>query len=178
LTEQRDDRLADEDELDSTIGDSESYGWRSRESTSHTDLWLRLCCFIGVSWTLGLYVAYPAPTTIPLFVGLAFIFTSWVTTTWGRLLIDMMQRRESLATISAKVSRRFKVGFGLGTALVIYWIWISLFTGREARALLVKNDGDKYFIAVNLHNNESILSDFIKEMTLLIAKRECNRLLP
>jgi hypothetical protein len=87
-------------------------------------------------------------------------------------LKDLVQRRESVAAVLARCSTLFRIGFGLATGLVIWWIAISLWSGRESGPIPMQDTGEKFFIAVNLHNNENILNDFIKELTSLIFHRE------
>jgi hypothetical protein len=139
---------------------------------SQANLLMRLCVFIGISWTIGLYSTYPSPTTVPVFIGSAFIITSWAVFTWSRLLLDLAQRKQSIGSIMARWSLRHRVGLGLATALVFWWAMITLFSGAESQTPARLHHGDKYFIAVNLHNNEAILDNFITEMTLLSFHRE------
>jgi len=141
-------------------------------SVGQKDLPFRLCIFVGISWMIGLFSTYPAPTTIPLFIGLAFILAAWVILTWVRMLKSLVEGKDSVMSIKARYPLRFRICLGLATALVLYWTVITLFAGTEPAPPVVSENGDKYFIAVNLHNNEAILHDFIKEMILLIFHRE------
>jgi len=144
----------------------------NRRPGSQVDLPLRLCTFVGMSWTIGLYSAYPAPTTIPLFIGSAFILAAWVILTWVRIVKSLAEGKDSIMSIRTRYSVRFRVYLVLATALLLYWSAITLFVGAESDPPVIDGKGEKYFIAVNLHNNEAILHDFIKEMILLIFHRE------
>lgn len=148
-------------------------GSRTRRDGGQVDLPLRLCIFVGVSWTIGLYSTYPAPTTIPLFIGSAFILAGWVVLTWTRLFKDLAQGKESVTTIKARYPLRCRISIGLATALVLWWISITLLARAELAPLTMVGNGDRYFIAVNLHNNEAILHDFIQEVTMLLFHRKC-----
>ena len=144
----------------------------NRRSAPPTNLLFRLCGFIGLSWMIGLYSIYPSPTTVPMFVGSAFVLVSWVMITWTRLLMDLAQRRQSVATIKARCSRRFRIGLGLASALVFWWIMITQFAGGELPYPVLRDEGERYFIAINLHNNEAILDNMISELTLLLFHRK------
>ena len=143
-----------------------------RRSAPPTSLLFRLCGFIGLSWTIGLYSIYPSPTTVPVFVGSAFVLASWVMITWTRLLMELAQRRQSVATIKARCSWRVRTGLGLASALVFWWIMITQFAGGELQPPDLRDDGERYFIAINLHNNEAILDNLINELTLLLFHRK------
>jgi hypothetical protein len=154
-----------------TAGES-SDGPRGKRRDGLGDLPLRLCTFIGASWTIGLYSAYPTPSTVPIFIGLAFILIAWTVVTWSRVLKDLAYRKDSLSTVKARYPLRLRIPLVLATALLFWWITITLFTGAELTPPIALDHGERYFIAVNLHNNEAILSDFIKEITLLTSHRK------
>lgn len=82
-----------------------------------------------------------------------------------------MQRKESIAAVRARYPLRTKLGLGVASVLVLWWIAITVFAGKEPDVPAMIGNGEKYFIAVNLHNNEAILHDFIKQLTLLIFHR-------
>jgi hypothetical protein len=146
---------------------------RGRHHDSQADLLIRLCVFIGVSWTIGLYLAYPAPTTIPLFIGSAFVLAAWAVLSWLRLLKDLIQRKDSLSAIKARYPLRSRMSLGFATGLLLWWTAITYSAGAEATPVI--QNGERYFIAVNLHNNEAILHDFIREMTMLIFHRKSSK---
>jgi hypothetical protein len=184
-TENRADRHIENDDSDSVNARDE---WSvpedpdrssERRNIGKGDLLLRLCAFIGTGWTMGLYLAYPAPTTVPLFIGIAFVLASWTIMTWTRPLKDLIQRKDSISSVKARFPMRFRIGLGLATALVLWWTLITVFAGTQPKPPIMIGNGEKYFIAVNFHNNEAILHDFIKELTLLIFHRKshCNRIL-
>jgi hypothetical protein len=149
-----------------------SSGPRGRRHGDQADLPLRLCIFVGVSWMVGLYLAYPAPTTVPIFIGSAFVLATWTVLSWVRVLRDITRRKDSLAAIRDRYPLRFRTLLGLATALLLWWTLITLFPATEPAPVLGQDK--QYFVAVNLHNNEAILHDFIEQMTLLIFHRECD----
>jgi hypothetical protein len=132
----------------------------------------RLCSLIGSITSIGLYIVYPAITTIPLFVGFVIILVSWVSITWLRLLNDLIRRRKARWAVFASLSWRFIIAFGMATALVSWWAFISFSSQAVLDTPWLRGNGDKYFIAVNLHNNQAILPGFTQELTSLIYHRE------
>ena len=158
-------------------GEKDAYESRRKRGDNYAKITLCVCGLVGVGWTTGLYIIYPAPTTVPLFIGLSFILTSWMIITWTRLVLEVAQRKEGLEGIKSRYSVKMRVCLGLATTLVIWWIGITLLAEGEKEPPVLPNNGGKYFIAVNLHNNEAILPDFIKELRLLIFHRELYRLL-
>jgi hypothetical protein len=148
-----------------------SHGSNGKRDEVYAKITLWVCALVGVGWTTGLYIVYPAPTTVPLFIGLSFILTSWVIVTWARLVVEVVQRKEGWEGIKSRYSVKLRVCLGLATTLVIWWIGISLLVEGEEGAPVTIGNEDKYFIAVNLHNNEAILPEFMKELRLLIFHR-------
>lgn len=131
-----------------------------------------LCVFIGLGWTIGLYATYPAPSTVPFFIGSAFILSAWVIITWISLLSALLRRRETARKIWSRYSTKLRVGLGVATILVLWWAIITLKPTDELwTPPTMIGTGEKYFIAVNLYNNEAIMSDFINELTALIFHR-------
>jgi hypothetical protein len=157
---------------DGHAGEEDVYGSSGKWGDIYAKITLWVCALVGVSWTTGLYIVYPAPTTVPLFIGLSFILTSWVIVTWARLVVEVVQRKEGWEVIKSRYTIKLRVCLGLATTLVIWWIGISLLVEGEEGAPVTLGNEDKYFIAVNLHNNEAILPDFMKELRLLIFHRE------
>jgi len=158
--------------------EEDAYGSRRKRGDIYAEITLWVCALVGVGWTTGLYIIYPAPTTVPLFIGLSFILTSWMIITWTRLVFEVAQRKEGLEGIKSRYSVKMEVFLGLATTLVIWWIGITLLAEGEKEPPVLSNNGDKYFIAVNLHNNEAILPDFVKELRLLIFHREFYLVIP
>jgi hypothetical protein len=148
------------------------YGSSGKRCDIYAKITLWVCALVGVSWTTGLYFVYPAPTTVPIFIGLSFILTSWAIVTWARLVMEVVQRKEGWEGIKSRYSVKLRVCLGLATTLVIWWIGISLLVEGDKEPPVILDNEDKYFIAVNLHNNEAILPDFMKELRLLIFHRE------
>ena len=157
---------------DGHAGEEVIYGSSRKRGNIYAKITLWLCALAGVSCTTGLYIVYPAPTTVPLFIGLAFILTSWTVVTWTRLVLEVVQRKEGWKGIKSRYSVKLRVCLGLATTLVMWWIGISFLVEGEKEAQVMVGNKDKYFIAVNLHNNEAILPDFMKELRLLISHRE------
>lgn len=126
--------------------------------------------WVGLGWTLAMYVAYPFPTTIPIFVGLALIVTGLVTESILRLGIDLLYRKQSLTCIlrTYSISRRILMAGGL--ALVIYWLCLGFKLPVEPVPSLP--DKGRIFIAANLHNNEEVLSHWSDEVIKLALNRE------
>lgn len=137
-----------------------------RRATTSPIVWL--CIVIGLGWTFGLYIAYPTPSTVPLFIGGAISICGWVLITWIGLLMELLRRRETARKIWSRWTMRFRIGCGLATALVIWWAIISVPTAQEEATPVMIGNGEKYFIAVNLYNSEAIMSDFISELTSLL----------
>lgn len=131
----------------------------------------RLSWVIGIGWTLGLYFTYPSPSTVPIFVGAAIILTSWVLLAWIELGASLLRRRSSSRKILSSHTERYWLILALCSPLVCWWFTISLISTESHRRSWIDTSGDKYFIAVNLHNNEAIMSAFVIELTALIYKR-------
>lgn len=159
-------------------GEEDAYGIRRKKGDIYAKITLCVCVLVGAGWTTGLYIIYPAPTTVPLFIGLSFILTSWMIVTWTRLVIEVVQRKEGLEGIKSRYPVKMGVFLGLATTLVIWWIGITLLAEGEKEPPVLSKNGDKYFIAVNLHNNEAILPDFIQELRLLIFHRKHYLVIP
>lgn len=118
---------------------------------------IALATFGGSVWAFILLVMYPMPTTIPVFIVLAFVLTAWVASTWLRLITTLICPRDNQ---TAQASRFSKICLLVGTTLVVYWVHLGWRVPPEEVPILRRTQVDvaeRYFIAANLYNNEDIL---------------------
>jgi hypothetical protein len=95
----------------------------------------------------------------------------WVCSNWTKLFLS---RRTGYSTIDSGTYRSYRLYNAIlymSTALVVWWALISMDPRYDSLPSLDGN-GDKYFIAVNLHNNKDILPDFTRELTSLAQHSE------
>ncbi|WVR03663.1 hypothetical protein IAU60_000658 [Kwoniella sp. DSM 27419] len=175
------DGLMDDEEMsvDSAIGSEEglpppSYASNSSSSSSRhlrIDPIFCLVVVIGIGWTVGLLLAYPFPTTIPVFVGLMVVLFGWTTLSWTRLLYALIRRRESASTIFARYSAKMRIEMVLALIVLVSLTSLGVTTPPvEAPVLPAEINGvrQKYFIAANLHNNEAVLARWSDQLVKLI----------
>nr|XP_019048948.1 hypothetical protein I302_02728 [Kwoniella bestiolae CBS 10118]OCF27878.1 hypothetical protein I302_02728 [Kwoniella bestiolae CBS 10118] len=125
---------------------------------------------IGIGWTAGLYLTYPFPTTIPLFVGSLIILFGWTITTLTDLVFSLLRQRESTTTIMARYTPLRKMGLAISTVFLIYLFNLGFTPQTHTQSSPAAMDGskEKYFIAANMHNNEAVLSEWSSQLIKLI----------
>lgn len=161
---------------------------RSYSPYRHTVRWTLLAIFL--SWVIGLHIAYPFPTTIPVFIGGAFTLLAWTALEWYRVVeavreksngeyeIPLLspeegQTRSTLCQSAFTTGR--KVRLGLSTCAILYLCFLGFIPPREHVPELVRTDPsrqDKYFIAALLYNNEAVFDGWSTELLKLCDYRE------
>lgn len=130
-----------------------------------------VCAFTGIFATIGYYDRYWISSSVQVFIGIAMFIVLCVCSTWTKLFLS---RRTGYSTIDSgayRSPRLYNAILYTSTALVVWWALISMVPGYESLPSLDGN-GDKYFIAINLHNNKAILPDFTHQLTSLAQHSE------
>jgi hypothetical protein len=154
----------------------------------HTVRWTLLA--ILLSWVIGLHIAYPFPTTIPVFIGGAFTLLAWTALEWYRVVEAVREKSNGEYEIpllspeegqgrsplyqSAFTTGR-KVRLGLSTCVILYLCFLGFIPPREHVPELIRTDPsrqDKYFIAALLYNNEAVFEGWSTELLKLCDYRE------
>lgn len=97
----------------------------------------------------------------------------WVCSTWTKLFLS---RRTGYSTVGSGIYRSYRLyntTLYTSTTLVVWWALISVVPGYDSLPSLEGN-GNKYFIAINLHNNKAILPEFTHELTSLAQHSEAS----
>ena len=134
----------------------------------------------GMAWTVGLYIAFPFPTTIPLFVGAAVCLSGWTLCAWLKIAFSIL-RSKQFSTTFAHWSVRHRIGLVGCTCLVSFWLSLGFVPPAEQVPPLqptVSGVPDKFFIAASLYNSEAIFGDWSRELLKLTAHREFPRSTP
>lgn len=134
-----------------------------------------LIIVLALSWIVGLYFAFPSPTTIPVFIGAAIGVTSWTLFSWFRIALLMFRSKQFSTSCFASWPVRCRIGLATCTFLVIYWISRGLIPPAElVPPLLSSHPGvpERYFIAANLYNNEAVFNDWSSQLLKLSRHRE------
>lgn len=156
------------------------------------------CLLLGifVAPLIGIHIAYPFPTTIPVFVGAALSLFTFTILDWYRLLTSIYASRRrsepcptSPATTprcsndsprpppyttypqsSVNVSRGRKIRLVLSTALILFWCHLGFIPPPEHVPVLHRSEPwrpEKYFIAANMYNNEAVFEGWSRELLKL-----------
>jgi len=162
----------------------------SRTSSSHPIL--TTVVLISFMTSLSLFMTFPFPTTIHLFVGMAFGLASWIAIAWVqqalvvRATIETMRRHPRGTLAPSLISTLFKwlvqcrwatLRFGsllVGTGIVFSGLCLGVIPPTEHVPYVPRYGagGTKYFIAAPLHNNESLLPHWSKQLLHLVHHRE------
>lgn len=144
--------------------------WRIRDAATLTLLTLAL----GV--ILALFIAFPFPTTIHLFIPLSITLALWVALSWSRLalLAGSYALHKRGNTLSPRAAVSLGVRLVLSTALVGYWLALGVVPPAVEVPALHAGAGvaPKVFIAANLYNSEEILPTWSAEIVKLVQHRE------
>jgi hypothetical protein len=130
-----------------------------------------VCAFTGIFAAIGYYDRYWISSSVQAFIGLAMFMVLWVCSTWTRMLLARRTGYPIIDPGTYRSRRLYNTMLYTSTAVVIWWALISMVPGYESLPSLEGN-GDKYFIAINLHNNKAILPDFTRELTSLAKHSE------
>ena len=139
--------------------------------TDHLNL---ILVVFGMAWTVGLYNAFPFPTTIPLFVGAAVSLSGWTLCSWMKIALLTLRSRQFSATL-ATWSVRHRIGLAGCTCLVAFWLTLGFVPPAEKFPPLqptVSGVPDKFFIAASLYNSSAIFDHWSTELLKLTAHRE------
>ncbi|KAK4687636.1 alpha-1,3-mannosyltransferase, partial [Tremellales sp. Uapishka_1] len=126
---------------------------------------------VGVGWVIGLYITYPFPTTIPLFIGCAICLTGWTFIAWCRIAMTLVHA-DRRPTIFRDRSWKHWLGLLACTALLSFWAYLGVTPPKETIPDLVENPGapeEKYFIAANLYENEAVFAHWSDQLIKLAA---------
>lgn len=129
----------------------------------------------GIGWTIGLFIVYPFPTTIPLFVGGVICLTGWDVIAWTRILASLYRER-SLSKLKTSRTVRQWIGLTVCTILVLFLFSLGLTPPPEALPTLRPGSVDapeRYFIAADMYNNEAVFGVWSAEVLKLARHREC-----
>ena len=132
----------------------------------------RLSWVIGIGWTVGLYFTYPTPTTVPVFIGAAIIMGAWTILAWIQLALALARKQTSCREIVSSFGEIHCSMLAACTGLLLWWASLTLISINQLELETVDRRGEKYFIAINLHDNEAIVSTFVVELIALIYHRK------
>jgi hypothetical protein len=139
-------------------------------STGRPALTTWLCLLAGTCVTTMMYDRYYIFSSVQTFMGIAVSIIAWVCTSWTKIALARRQKSRP----SYHFSRYQRTVLNTATALVVWWTIISIYPERKSMVSILDGNGDKYFIAVNLHNNEAILPGFTRELTSLAQYSQCS----
>lgn len=150
-----------EDDPDSIFTTSQDDG-----PEGERDILVLIVNILALGWTIGLYIIYPFPTTIPLFMGLLICITGWTCVSLFRGGMELLRAERKWEVLDGYRSKR---GLGLGFMILLIGYWASLGVVPPHRSLDVRIEkGEKFFIAANLYNNEGIFTNWSQELLKLI----------
>jgi hypothetical protein len=126
---------------------------------------------------IGLFIAFPFPTTVHVFAGASTGLIVWTLVSWARIVFSL-----SLASLRGspkglalpRGSPAYFITLIVSSVLILYWLTLGLVPRQEEVPPIGHADGSpaKYFIAANLYNNEEILPRWSREMVKLAQHRE------
>jgi hypothetical protein len=148
------------------------YQWVARR-----DPLLITVILVSLGTGISLFIAFPFPTTVHVFIGLALGLTIWTLISWARIVFALSLaslRGAPKAVALPRWSTAHFVGIIVASSLVIYWFTLGLVPGQEVVPALGHADGSqpKYFIAANLFNNQDLFPRWGRELEKLIDHRE------
>ena len=138
----------------------------ARKATRRFDPIIACLVFISVGWTVGVFLAYPFPTTIHVFIGILVFMFGWTLSNWIRLVVYLGSSRKN-AHLS--YSNPGKVVLAITSILVII---IAIWGFRIPEQEMPDLPAQKYFIGANLHNNEEVLGQWSDQLEKLIFHRK------
>lgn len=162
------------DDSDSTYGtDSDDYDLDHRSSRPRQrSLFARLdplvvtVALLSLGMFIAMFIWYPFPTTIHAFVAIAVGVAGWTIGSWIRALAGVAFRKPNLYRYSVA----HMTGLAVATILTIYWLFLGVHPPPETTVPLAL-DGERFFIAANLYNNEDIIPRWTDQVEKLIDHR-------
>ncbi|KAL7421833.1 hypothetical protein Q5752_003604 [Cryptotrichosporon argae] len=115
----------------------------------------------------ALFVVYPFPTTIPVFIGAACALVLWTAAGWLRIAATLVRRESGWRDGSAT----YQLSLVVASLLIVYWLRLGIAPPEQYLPRIVPanpNVPEKYFIAANLYNNQDILPNWSAELLKLI----------
>ena len=125
----------------------------------------------GIFATIGHYDRFQIASSVRLFTGVAMLLVLWVCSTETKLFLGRRSRYSLIVLGNHDSPRLYSAALYTSTALVIWWALISMDPRCDPLPIL-DGYGDKYFLAVNLHNNKAILPEIYRELTALAQYSE------
>jgi hypothetical protein len=154
--------------IEADIRDEKIHGKTSRRRPDPmTWAW----AFTGIFATIGYYDRYWISSSVQVFMGISTFMILWVCSTWIKLLLARRAGYSMIDPGAYRSRRLYNTALYTSTALVVWWALISMVPKWESLPNLGVN-GDKYFIAINLHNNKKVLPEFTRELTSLAQHSE------
>lgn len=156
-------------DIDDLDPDHRSTGPSSRQRSpfARLDPLVVTAALLAVGMFIAMLVWYPFPTTIHAFVALAVGVVSWTIGSWARSLAGIVLRKPNLYRYSVPQL----TGLAVASILTIYWLVLGIHPPGEVAPPL-NLDGERFFIAANLYNNENILPRWTGQIEKLIDHRE------
>lgn len=131
-----------------------------------------MCGLTGGFTTIGYYDRYWVFSSVQVFIGVAVFIVLWVCSTWWKILLARRKQGSKIGAVPRTLSKLSGTVLYTATVLVCWWILISIKPRYEAQIPMLKGNGDKYFIAISLHNNEGIMAAFTRDLTSLARYSE------
>lgn len=131
--------------------------------------------FLALGGALALFIAFPFPTTIHLFIPAAVALAAYVLVAWTRLVVasgSALRKGGPKGVLKSLARWSIPAALALvgSSALVVFWLCLGVSPPAEAVPALPPQ---RYFIAANLFNNEDILPAWLDQMARLIQHCEC-----
>lgn len=135
---------------------------------------LAVCVVLGACSALALLLTFPFPTTIHVFIGAlislgSYVFFKWVS--WAYNIFVVLNTLSRRRCVGLKVSR--PTGETTASVACSLIVVIILCIGLLPRAETAPPiNGERVFIAANLHDSEGILPRWSSELLKLVQYRE------
>lgn len=129
------------------------------------------CLFVGFTATMIIFNTYRYPSTIPIFLGVAFVIVSWVVLRWYAVLAKTGLNLHAIWHAMAPWRRYGNVaryGFTLSTVFAIWLVYLSVLPVPSLELPDLPLRGERYFIVINLYSNEAIMPGFTTELQALV----------
>ncbi|WVQ62475.1 uncharacterized protein L199_000615 [Kwoniella botswanensis] len=147
----------------------------SQKTRFRLDYLLITIILLAVGSTITLFIIFPFPTTIPAFVGLFTILLGWTLTTWFKVmyhLSNIFKSREKTSNRTKNFFNRFSTTkrtiLATSTLFILFLSCLGFCPPKEQDVPIRPVQGEKYFVAANLHNSQDILPGWSSELIKMI----------